>query len=107
MAAQVYTWDGDLMPASFLGADYNVDMTTPSLGDGEFAVVNDDGDETILFMPWALSRATDSWDTYDSNYRDPMAEVFATRAAFTIPDSYDWNATTGHNYWADAGWGAG
>jgi len=36
------------------------------------------GDETIkFFRPWELSGATDSWDTYDSDFVDPLSVKFA------------------------------
>ena len=93
----VYTWDGDLMPS---GRGFNEDSESDehSLADGEYAVYNDDGDEAIKFMPWKLSGNTDSWDTYDMDLVDPMSIRFAQSAGFSIPDRYDWNATTSENY---------
>jgi len=97
----VYTWDGDLMPSG-RGFNGDSDSDDHSLADGEYAVYNDDGDEAIKFMPWELSRSTDSWDTYDINYVDPLSIKFAQRAGFQIPADYDWNATTSDNYRAPA-----
>lgn len=97
----IYTWDGDLMPS---GRGFNEDSETDehSLADGEYAVYNDDGDEANKFIPWELSATTDSWDTYDTNFVDPLSIKFAQRAGFSIPKDYDWNATTSENYRAPA-----
>jgi hypothetical protein len=104
----VFTWDGDLMPS---GRDYKnfepeafLEGSFSCLDDGEFAVKNYDGDETILFQAWKLAtEASDSWDTYDSTYSDPLAFKFAELANFEVPASYDWNATTSENYRAAGG----
>jgi hypothetical protein len=97
----VYTWDGDLMPSG-RGFNDDSDLDEHSLADGEYAVYNDDGDEAMKFMPWELSRSTDSWDTYDIDYVDPLSIQFAQRAGFQIPADYNWNATTSENYRAPA-----
>jgi len=100
----VYTWDGDLMLSERGFDDYEeVGAHSYSLADGEFAVYNEDGDETIkFFRPWELSGATDSWDTYDTDFVDPLSVKFALSAGFKVHNGYDWNATTSENYRADA-----
>eukprot|EP00960_Hanusia_phi_P058601 763930-Hanusia_phi.AAC.12 len=96
----VYTWDGDLMPrdVEWLGAEGEF-----SLGDGEAPMYTEDGDEHAYHgFPWEISGGVDSWDTYDTNFVDPIAETFADRAKFRIPDTFDWNKTTNYNYAAPA-----
>ncbi len=53
-------------------------------------------------MPWELSRGTDSWDTYDTDFVDPLCAKFADLASFQVPSSYNWNGTTSENYAAAA-----
>jgi hypothetical protein len=48
-------------------------------------VYNDDGDEEIKFMPWELSGGMDSWDTYDTDFVDPLCAKFADLARFQVP----------------------
>jgi len=63
----------------------------------------EDGDEHAYHgFPWEISGGVDSWDTYDTNFIDPIADTFADRANFRIPESFDWNRTTNYNYAAPA-----
>lgn len=88
----VYTWDGDLIMA---GAFYDGNELSDYLGDGEYTVYTEDGDEQLIQMSWDVF---DRWDTYDSTLVDPQSAEFAELVNFKVPARFDWNATTSDNY---------